>query len=413
MSERDADDLQKKYGPALDAALGKAGDRIEEIHREIEAAAGLLEELTAMPEEKRSERIRTEVRFHALKLCDLLLKRSREAWFRDPARAVGLARLAVEIAEWLDVGHYGEVLVEEERALAWAYLGNAHRIASDLRSAEEALLRAEAHYKRGGEDALTGAQILSFVASLRISQGRFGEAAELIDRAIAVYREARDRHLEGKALIKKGTVLGYEGRYPEAVRIVRRGLSRINLLEEPRLLVAAQHNLTWYLNESGRHQEALDNLQTTRAVYIELGDEAHLIRLRWLEGRICRDLVRLDQAETALREARPTICRRPFGAFWVRVGGVPGARAPGFSGVPSPTRTALPFTGVLARLLRGVALHALLGPSQLSVQRASLLLEEHDLLLRGQTLESRIMRFPDTAHHFNCFNLRFVHELIS
>ena len=48
MSERDADDLQKKYGPALDAALGKAGDRIEEIHREIEAAAGLLEELTAI-----------------------------------------------------------------------------------------------------------------------------------------------------------------------------------------------------------------------------------------------------------------------------------------------------------------------------------------------------------------------------
>ena len=147
MSERDADDPEKKYGPALDAALDKAGDRIEAIHAEIEAAAGLLEELTATPGEERSERIRTEVRFHALKLCDLLLKRSREAWFRDPARAVELARLAVEAAEWLDVRYYGEVLVEEERALAWAYLGNAHRIASDLRSAEEALVRAEEHYK--------------------------------------------------------------------------------------------------------------------------------------------------------------------------------------------------------------------------------------------------------------------------
>jgi hypothetical protein len=26
---------------------------------------------------------------------------------------------------------------------------------------------------------------------------------------------------------------------------------------------------------------------------------------------------------------------------------------------------------------------------------------------------SLAVRFPDTAHHFNCFNLRFVHELIS
>jgi tetratricopeptide (TPR) repeat protein len=313
MSERDSDDPEKKYGPALDAALDRAGDRIEAIHKEIQAAAGLLEELTETPGEERSERIRTEVRFHALKLCDLLMKRSREAWFRDPARAVELARLAAETSEWLDVRYYGEVLVAEERALAWAYLGNAYRIASDLRSAEEALMRAEAHYKRCGEDALTGAQILSFKASLRTSQGRFSEAANLVDQAITVYREARDRQLEGKALIQKGTVLGYEGRYPEAVRIVQRGLSRINLLEEPSLLVAARHNLIWYLNESGRHEEALSSLQATRNVYVELGEQAHLIRLLWLEGRICRDLSRLDEAETSLREARDGFVERGIG----------------------------------------------------------------------------------------------------
>ncbi|HEX4499237.1 MAG TPA: hypothetical protein VIE43_26420, partial [Thermoanaerobaculia bacterium] len=72
MSERDSDDPEKKYGPALDAALDRAGDRIEAIHKEIQAAAGLLEELTETPGEERSARIRTEVRFHALKLCDLL-----------------------------------------------------------------------------------------------------------------------------------------------------------------------------------------------------------------------------------------------------------------------------------------------------------------------------------------------------
>lgn len=317
MSERNSDP-EKKYEPALDAALERAGDRLEEIHREIESAAGLLEELTATPESERPERIRTEVRFHAVKLCDLLLKRSRESWFHDPARAVELARVAVEIADWLDIGYYGEGMVEEERALAWAYLGNAYRISSDLRSAEEALLRAEEHHKRS-EDALTGAQILSFMASLRTSQSRFSEAAELLDQAIAVYREARDRHLEGKALIQKGIASGLGGYPGRAIQLIQRGLSKIDNLEEPRLLVSAQHNLIGFLNESGRSEQALKVLEQTRSLYLTLGEQTHLIRLRWLEGRITRDLGRLDQAETVLREARDGFIERGIGFDAARV----------------------------------------------------------------------------------------------
>ncbi len=319
MSERDRDDPETKYEPALEAALKGAGDRLEAIHGEIEAAAGLLEELTAMPGVERSERIRTEVRFHALKLCDLLLGRSREAWFRDPARGVELARLAVEVAGWLDVGYYGEALVEEERALAWAYLGNALRISSDLRSAEEALLRALEHYRRGGEDALTGAQVLSFMASLRTSQGRFKEAAGLLDRAILVYRDSNEGHLEGRALIKKGLAIGYSGRVKTAIRLIRGGLSRIDLAEEPHLLISARHNLIGFLNESGRSEEALRVLEQTRGLYFTLGDPTHLIRLRWLEGRISRDLGRLDQAEAALREARDGFVEHGIGFDAARV----------------------------------------------------------------------------------------------
>src|SRR5436305_997840 len=318
MSERNSDP-EKKYEPALDAALERAGDRLQEIHREIESAAGLLEELAATPAQERPERVRTEVRFHALKLCDLLLKRSRESWFRDPARAGERARVAVEITDWLDAGYYGEPLVEDERAIAWAHLGNAYRIASDLRSAEEALLRAEEHHKRAGEDALTGAQILSFMASLRTSQNRFDKAAELLDQAISIYRQARDRHREGKELIKKGIASGLGGRAEDAIELIQRGLAKIDSAEEPRLLVTAGHNLIGFLNESGRSEQALKILEQTRSLYLTLGEQTPLIRLHWLEGRIARDLCRLDQAETALREARDGFIERGIGFDAARV----------------------------------------------------------------------------------------------
>ncbi|HEY4574737.1 MAG TPA: hypothetical protein VIJ26_12250, partial [Thermoanaerobaculia bacterium] len=57
----------------------------------------------------------------------------------------------------------------------------------------------------------------------------------------------------------------------------------------------------------------------TRSLYLTLGEQTHLIRLRWLEGRIARDLGRLDQAETALREARDGFIERGIGFDAARV----------------------------------------------------------------------------------------------
>src|SRR5206468_3443027 len=86
--------------------------------------------------------------------------------------------------------------------------GARGRLPSNLRRAEEALYRAEEHHRLGDEDELTGAQILSFQASLRNTQGRFEEAAQLLDRALAIYRDAKAGHLEGRTLIQKATTLG-------------------------------------------------------------------------------------------------------------------------------------------------------------------------------------------------------------
>lgn len=304
---------RSKYDAAFDRAAQRAGQHLRALLREEELASDLLAELLREPASRREELVKVEERFHRLKVCELLEARARELWSEDPVAVVGLTKLAVHVSERLSAARYGEKLVEDARALAWAHLGNAYRIASDLRSAEEALRVAMEHHGRAGEDIFTEAEILGFAASLRNSQGRFEQAARLLDRAIKIYRSGKERHLEGRALIQKGLALGYGGQYSRAIRLIRNGLSRIDIEREPRLAVAAQHNLLMYLSESGRHQEAWHTLEKYRRLYLDYGDSMHLVRLRWLEGAITRDLGRLEEAEAALRDARDAFIARDIG----------------------------------------------------------------------------------------------------
>ncbi|HWM95391.1 MAG TPA: tetratricopeptide repeat protein [Thermoanaerobaculia bacterium] len=296
--------MNRLYGAAIEQAAARIGEHAGRVLRETEEAPVLLAELLGQPRDRRRALAGSEPRFRLLKLCDQLETASRQAWADDPAAALELAGLAVEIAERLDADRYGEALVEDARALAWAYLGNARRIAGDLDRSEEALARAEAHYRKFETDLLTEAEILGFEASLRNTQGRFAEAATLLDRVLRLYRETGDRHQEGRALILKGMILGDGGDFREAVRHLGAGLHLVDGAAEPRLLLVARHNLAWYLSDDGRHREALAALEPHRQLYLELGNRMDLLRLRWLEGRIALGLGRLDEGEEALGLAR-------------------------------------------------------------------------------------------------------------
>jgi tetratricopeptide (TPR) repeat protein len=303
------DGRRPDYTPAFDRAEEGVRRRFARHTEELDAAASLAVDLLAAPEAGREELLR-QPRFRALGLCDLLLERCREAWTEKPARAVELAVLATEVAGRLDAAHYGAGIVEDARARTWGHLANACRIGSDLRRAEEALATAWEHHRKAGEDAYTEAEILSFEGSLRNSQGQFEEAVRLFDRALAIYREGRDRHREGRTLIKKGMARGDGGRLKEAIRLLRRGLSAIDTAEEPRLEVVARHNLILYLHESGDSREALAVLERSRRLYEVLGEPLHRARLRWVEGKIFRDLDRLEEAEVSLGEARAAFLER-------------------------------------------------------------------------------------------------------
>ena len=237
-------------------------------------------------------------------VCELLIEKSFEEGFRDAARAIELAERGLLLAELLDAERYGRSVVQDLQARAWAYLGNARRIAFDLAGAEAALARAERLVEEGSADPLEEARILDLRASLLSDQGHFEQAAELLDVVIDIYGDLGEPHRKGRAMISKGVFLGYSGWPEEAIRQIRKGLGLIDWDREPRLVLMARHNLAWFLNDCGRAEEALRQLERFRHTYRGFSDAWTALRLAWLDGRIAGGLGRLDEAETVLREVR-------------------------------------------------------------------------------------------------------------
>ncbi len=287
-----------------DPVVAGLDQRLLLVTLERSVAPSLADELLAQPPAERAGLLRTQSRFCSLAICELLIEQSFAVGFEEPARAVELADLALVLADQLDADYYGRPVVQDLRARAWAHLGNARRIGSDLSGAEQALRCAEALLDEGSADPLEEAKVLDFRVSLLSDQGWFEEAAELLNAVIAIYEDVGDNHRKGRALISQGLVLSYAGRPEEAVVCLSSGLMAIDWAVEPRLALMARHNLAWSLNDCGRSDEAQLLLERFREEYHGFHDFWTELRLSWLESRIALRLGREAEAEAGLDEVR-------------------------------------------------------------------------------------------------------------
>ena len=305
--------------PAVDDAADRSAcdDAIDRIFRVIlareaevarERAQGreLFDELARHPPARQQLMVANSARFGSRMLCEILLEQAHEAGFREPARSVELARLGVAIADRLaerSEEKAGEGL-QGLRARAWAQLGNALRISSDIAGADEAFETATCLLDPVRVAPNETARVLDLEASLRKDQRRFAEASRLMDRVIAIYRKLGQRGLLGRSLQQKSTICGESGDLDGEIALLRRALELLNPEEEPRVFLAARHNLISSLCESGRPREAFALLFHTRPLYLKQGDRLNLLRLRWIEGAVARGLQRYEQAAVAFREVR-------------------------------------------------------------------------------------------------------------
>src|SRR5436305_1633578 len=148
-------------------------DEMVAVHESREAPERVAR-LVGLPLEEQLQMAEEEEGLQAWGVCDLLLQKSREAVCAEPQRAVDFALLAVRLSAHLGDA-YDPEWVLDLRARAHAHLANGLRVLGELRSAEEAFRQADALLGRSlSGNARVEAEILSFKASLRRAQRRFG-----------------------------------------------------------------------------------------------------------------------------------------------------------------------------------------------------------------------------------------------
>jgi len=240
-------------------------------------------------------------------LAELVCEESARAAADDPVRALELAELALFIAERA-LG--GEPWRTRLQGYAWAFLGNARRVKSDLRGAEQAFAQGRALWEAGAAadpGVLDASRALDLEASLRRDQRRFPEALELLDRALgASHNPARTAHI----LLKSAATCEQMGDCAGTVAALERAAPLVDGAREPRQLFALRFNLAVNLCHLERYAEAAPLAAAARALAIELRNDLDLVRVLWLEARIGAGLGRRAEAIAALRQVRDDFAAR-------------------------------------------------------------------------------------------------------
>jgi len=235
---------------------------------------------------------------------EALLEQSWALRHENPEEMVRLAERALVLAVGAASQDLGERRAADLRCRAWVELGNAHRVADDLSNAEQALAHATELYLQGTQDEVLAARLFDVQASLLGACRRFDLAETALDLVFAIHRRRGDHHLAGRALISKGTYVGYQGDPEESVRLIEQGLGLIDESHDPQLLFVALHNQARFLTDCGRLREARIALWKLKARRLDPGGRISELKVRWLEGQINAGLGELDRAELALLDVR-------------------------------------------------------------------------------------------------------------
>lgn len=266
--------------------------------------------LSTQDPEQRVISIRSRKEFQNRGLYDRLLEASRLARRNVPREGVEIAVLALQVAQLLSRERYGKQRLALLRSDAWRTIAHAKWMASDFDGSEAAIEEAWVELGCASDqpgpcpallqDQERRAKLLNLEALLLTGLRKWRSAESKLEEALEIFREAGNRHLEGKTLATKGFVAAHF-EPQRAVTLIRTAMKLINPGEEPWLDVSARHNLALSLVHAGRAGEALDVLNAARYLYHGFDDTHMRLRLLWLEGKILRSFDDLRSADNIFK----------------------------------------------------------------------------------------------------------------
>lgn len=301
------------YRQALNQARGHAMSEALAVERDRAAAEQLVDELMQHPHKRRLTLVQNSRRFQSPGLCELLAEKGFDQRFSDVQLGIDLTELAVAVGQQLTAGTSETNAARVLEGRAWAYHGNAQRVASDLRMAEKAFQEASQCFSGGLGDDLDRALMYRFTALLLRARQDFAGARSRQDQAVRLYLRNGETLIAGNVIADQALGTLYEGNPEAAIPMFERALEILTSEADPRNVASVQHNLAYCLAETGQLEKALERITEVRPRLQEFGDSLSLIRLRWLEGKIFAGQDRTRQAEEALVEAREAFVEEAIG----------------------------------------------------------------------------------------------------
>lgn len=292
---------------------GRAFARAEQAITDILAAAPppmgdpeqLLSELDQASRDAQLSKVDEDERFANPRLVPILIERSHAARYSDPEAMLHWAQVARSIATRCTPESLGgPARLADLRARAWSQYGNALRVASRLRDAEEAMITAQGYFKTGTGDPALKAKLGEQIASLYVFQRRLDAAVATLTEVAEIYRQIGETHALARTQVQEAIAHLYAGEPESAVVLLNRAIPLIDHEEDPHLLLAACHNLVRCYIDLNRPDQALSIYSEARSLYREFDDSLILLRAGWQEGQILRDLGHLRAAESALLRAQ-------------------------------------------------------------------------------------------------------------
>ena len=257
-----------------------AGSRDDRLQAE-----DLWRKIRDLPFEQQCRQVRGYL-FASTVFFDLLLEKSRLEGRESRRRGVELAQLALLSLEGAD-RELGE-RIHDLRALGWAWLGNAYRLALDFSAAATAFERANREWStpRAQQDLSVLATLCALKGSLRMVRREYVGARRDLDRACALYRQLGQARNEARELITRASIHGYAGKLGDAIEDLQEAAVLTDETEERELAFAIRADLAKALARAGKTESAAKELARARRLHRAIDDPLGRPKLEWIAGLI-------------------------------------------------------------------------------------------------------------------------------